>query len=202
MHYEHNTHFKTVVSSLGCFHDLHWPLNCINLLLSHKMVSFTALFCLHQFLMYKEHWSPHCFCSLQHWCVLMNFFIKYQQSLSLTYLLYLSLSDTYIYSLTLCVSVSLSNTHKQTIFLPSHSYPHVDWDDSWNRSQTGWLSSIILPLSFKCLHLTMSFCRPISNHYLRVRAVPFKFQDFTAFQDIKNSIQNDMEEIRRNVLFD
>lgn len=111
----HNTHFKTVVSSLGCFHDLHWPLNCINLLLSHRMVSFTALFCLHQFLIYKEHWPPHCFCSLQHWCVLMNLFIKYQQSLSLTYLLYCSLSDTYsTYTVSLCVCVCLSLKHTQT----------------------------------------------------------------------------------------
>lgn len=38
----------------------------------------------------------------------------------------------------------------------SLSYSHVDRDDSWNHSLTGWPSTTILSLSFKCLHLTLS----------------------------------------------
>lgn len=49
----------------------------------------------------------------------------------------------------------LSHTHKHAI-PPSHSSSHVDWDDSWNHSLTGWLSSTTLSLSLKCLHLTVS----------------------------------------------
>lgn len=71
------------------------------------------------------------------------------------------------------LSISLSNTQKYTPPSSSitHSYSHVDWDDSWNHSLTGWLSSTILPLSFKHLHLIMSLCQLISNQCLTVRAV-------------------------------
>lgn len=44
--------------------------------------------------------------------------------------------------------------HTDTQF--SLFWSHVDRDDSWNHSLTGWPSSTILSLSFRCLHLTQS----------------------------------------------
>lgn len=44
----------------------------------------------------------------------------------------------------------LHHAHRKNIhFPPSLSHPHVDGDDSWNHSVTGWLSGTILLLSFR-----------------------------------------------------
>lgn len=114
-------------------------------------------------------------CLLQHWCVNLFFFMN---ALAFPFCHSPSVSplfDTHSHSF------SPPHTHTHSVSPSPHSYYHVDRDDSWNHSLTGWLSSTILPPSFQCLHLALSPCQPISNHYLRVRAFSISIPGWLCF---------------------